>query len=34
MYFLHLHLHLCHMCEQGLSKKTLEFKLHEELEIT
>lgn len=32
--FLHLHLHLCHMCEPGLSIKTLEFKLHEELEIT
>lgn len=32
--FLHLHLHLCHLCEPGLSIKTLEFKLHEELEIT
>ena len=33
--FLHLHLHLCHMCEWGLcSIKTLEFKVHEELEIT
>ena len=31
MYFLYLHLHLCRICEQDLSIKILEFKLHEEL---